>query len=391
MTIFCTPVGRPVPELSAALPEPVVVVGDLAAARAAIGDQVDQVIVLGPQLKLSAVLSFLESECGEHPMLDVVVVRDALMLSDVRRAIRAGARDLLETADVAGLHDVCLRLSERAERRRTSAGETGGGSDRGKVITVFSAKGGAGKTTVATNLAATLNNRGKTRVCLVDLDLEFGDVAITLRLEPRVTLTDALEWDGFQSDLVPELLTPAGPRWDCLLAPVGPGRSDDLPAALTGQILAELANRYEYVVVDTAAAFTDHVLAALDLSDHQVLITAPELPSLKNLRLALDTLDLLGYSKDIRSLVVNRADVKSGLSAAELEGVTMVPLAAHLPSSADVSASINRGVPLVVEQPDHPLSWALRRLAAERLGSGEVLTGKHRTSVLRLRRRSQAA
>jgi pilus assembly protein CpaE len=143
-------------------------------------------------------------------------------------------------------------------------------------------------------------------------------------------------------------------------------------------------------VVDTAAAFTDHVLAALDVSDHQVLITAPELPSLKNLRLALDTLDLLGYRKDIRSLVVNRADVKSGLTAAELEGVTMVPLAAHQPSTADVSASINRGVPLVIEQPEHPFSWALRRLAAERLGSGEILTGKHRPSVFRLRRRSAA-
>lgn len=390
MTILCTPVEPPAPELTAALPQPLVVVGDLAAARAAIGTDDDQVIVLGPQLELPDVVSFLESECGAHPALDVVVVRDALTLSDVRLAIRAGARDLLETADVAGLHDVCARLTERAGRRRGADDDAGTGSGRGKVITVFSAKGGAGKTTVATNLAATLNNRGKTRVCLVDLDLEFGDVAITLRLEPRVTLTDALEWDGFQPDLVPELLTAAGPRWDCLLAPVGPGRSDDLPAALTGQILVELASRYEYVVVDTAAAFTDHVLAALDVSDHQVLITAPELPSLKNLRLALDTLDLLGYRKDIRSLVVNRADVKSGLTAAELEGVTMVPLAAHLPSTADVSASINRGVPLVIEQPEHPFSWALRRLAAERLGSGEILTGKHRPSVFRLRRRSAA-
>jgi pilus assembly protein CpaE len=260
------------------------------------------------------------------------------------------------------------------------------------VITVFSAKGGAGKTTVATNLAATLNDRGAARVCLVDFDLEFGDVAITLRLDPRKTVADMLAWDEFTPDAVPTLLTSAGPRFDCLLAPVGPGQSEKLPTALTGRLLEHLAENYDYVVVDTPAGFTEHVLAALDASDHLVLITAPELPSLKNLRLTLDMLDLLGYSKDIRSLVVNRADVKAGLTPADLEDVTMTPLTAHIPSSPDVPASINRGVPLAVDQPDHPLSRALRRLVAERLDTDRVVRGKHRAPLFaRLMRRKAAA
>lgn len=385
-TILCTP--RPAPaDMAAALPAHVVTVNDLATAAAAIAERPDRVLaVLGPALDFEEVLSFVEAHTVERPGLDVVVVRDRVGLADVRRAVRAGARDVLEAGDVGGLTEACARLGERAARRPAVPEPRG----RGKVITVFSAKGGAGKTTLATNLAATLNDRGATRVCLVDLDLEFGDVAIMLRLQPRTTITDALGWADFEPEAVPELLTPAGPGLDCLLAPVGPGRSDELPATLTTRLLEQLAERYEFVVVDTPAAFTDHVLAALDVSDHHVLITAPELPSLKNLRLTLDTLDLLGFDKGVRSLVVNRADVRAGLTAADLEQVTMTPLTAHLQSSPDVPASINRGVPLVLERPDHPFSRAVRRLVAERLDTSRVLAGKHRPLMRRWRRRQAA-
>jgi pilus assembly protein CpaE len=366
---------------------------DLDAAARAIEAQPEGVlVVLAPSLEFDDVLAFVEAQVALRPWLDVVVMRERVELADVRRAVRAGARDVLEASDITGLADTCAVLADRAARRVVPALVAPERTSRGKVITVFSAKGGAGKTTVATNLAATLNDRGAARVCLVDFDLEFGDVAITLRLDPRKTVADMLAWDEFTPDAVPTLLTSAGPRFDCLLAPVGPGQSEKLPTALTGRLLEHLAENYDYVVVDTPAGFTEHVLAALDASDHLVLITAPELPSLKNLRLTLDMLDLLGYSKDIRSLVVNRADVKAGLTPADLEDVTMTPLTAHIPSSPDVPASINRGVPLAVDQPDHPLSRALRRLVAERLDTDRVVRGKHRAPLFaRLMRRKAAA
>jgi len=391
-TVLCTPLAAP-PEIVAALPGPVVTATDLtAAARAVEAQGGDALVVLAPSLDLDEALAFVEAQVGRRPWLDVVVMRDRVDLADVRRAARAGARDVLEAADVAGLAETCARLGERASRRVIPTVPAAERTSRGKVITVFSAKGGAGKTTVATNLAATLNGRGAARVCLVDFDLEFGDVAITLRLDPRKTVADMLAWEEFTPDAVPSLLTSAGPRFDCLLAPVGPGQSEKLSTALTGRLLDHLADHYDYVVVDTPAGFTEHVLAALDASDHLVLITAPELPSLKNLRLTLDMLDLLGYSKDIRSLVVNRADVKAGLTAADLEDVTMTPLTAHIPSSPDVPASINRGVPLAVDQPEHPLSRALRRLVAERLDTERPLRGKHRAPLFaRLVRRRAAA
>jgi pilus assembly protein CpaE len=391
-TVLCVPLTPPA-EVTTALPGTVTTATDLDAAARAIEAQPEGVlVVLAPSLEFDDVLAFVEAQVALRPWLDVVVMRERVELADVRRAVRAGARDVLEASDITGLADTCAVLADRAARRVVPALVAPERTSRGKVITVFSAKGGAGKTTVATNLAATLNDRGAARVCLVDFDLEFGDVAITLRLDPRKTVADMLAWDEFTPDAVPTLLTSAGPRFDCLLAPVGPGQSEKLPTALTGRLLEHLAENYDYVVVDTPAGFTEHVLAALDASDHLVLITAPELPSLKNLRLTLDMLDLLGYSKDIRSLVVNRADVKAGLTPADLEDVTMTPLTAHIPSSPDVPASINRGVPLAVDQPDHPLSRALRRLVAERLDTDRVVRGKHRAPLFaRLMRRKAAA
>jgi pilus assembly protein CpaE len=391
-TVLCAPLTPPA-EVTTALPGTVTTATDLDAAARAFEAQPEGVlVVLAPSLEFDDVLAFVEAQVALRPWLDVVVMRERVELADVRRAVRAGARDVLEASDITGLADTCAVLADRAARRVVPALVAPERTSRGKVITVFSAKGGAGKTTVATNLAATLNDRGAARVCLVDFDLEFGDVAITLRLDPRKTVADMLAWDEFTPDAVPTLLTSAGPRFDCLLAPVGPGQSEKLPTALTGRLLEHLAENYDYVVVDTPAGFTEHVLAALDASDHLVLITAPELPSLKNLRLTLDMLDLLGYSKDIRSLVVNRADVKAGLTPADLEDVTMTPLTAHIPSSPDVPASINRGVPLAVDQPDHPLSRALRRLVAERLDTDRVVRGKHRAPLFaRLMRRKAAA
>jgi len=186
-----------------------------------------------------------------------------------------------------------------------------------RIITVFSAKGGCGKTTVATNLAVALNASGARQVCLVDLDLAFGDVAISLQLTPSRTLIDAVATQIMSDDdeRVSALLTPFRPGLDCILAPVEPGDAEKIPATLVSDLLERLRHRYDYVVIDTPSQFSEHVLAALDASHHHVLLTTPEVPALKNLRLTLDMLDLLSYSRDARSIVFNRSDAHGGLSA----------------------------------------------------------------------------
>jgi len=259
---------------------------------------------------------------------------------------------------------------------------------RGRIVTVFSPKGGTGKTTIATNLAVALHEDGRNRVCLLDLDLEFGDVAISLQLEPIKSLVDAVT-DNLQDDeddVIGALTTEYRPGFDCILAPIEPGDAAKIPPEIVSALLVVLPFRYDYIVVDTPSAFSENVLAALDASDHHVLITNPEVPSLKNLRLTLDMLDLLRYGHDKRSIVFNRSDDAAGLSETDLENALRAPIAARVPTSRDVPASINRGVPIVAGKPDHPVSKAIRSFAADAL-IGDDDAARTRAGLGRLFRR----
>ncbi|WP_020391202.1 AAA family ATPase [Kribbella catacumbae] len=240
-----------------------------------------------------------------------------------------------------------------------------------RIVTVFAAKGGCGKTTVATNLAAVLHDRGGHRVCLVDLDLEYGDAASMLGLRPERSMVDALAVaDQLTPETVATLMTNYLPGFDCLLAPTRPGEARLIPATLVSRLLAVLPLSYDFVVVDTPSHFTPHVLAALDAADHQILVTTPERPALKNLRATLDMLDLLPYDRAARSIVVNRSDAGSDLPAGLLDELIRSPIAGRLPAWDDVPASINRGEPLAAAQPDHAVSQAIRQLAAAFLSDG---------------------
>ncbi|QNE18330.1 AAA family ATPase [Kribbella qitaiheensis] len=242
----------------------------------------------------------------------------------------------------------------------------------GQLITVFAAKGGCGKTTLATNLATVLHDRGAHRVCLFDLDLEFGDAAGVLGLRSERSMMDALSYDAAgdpsYADLTPagalKLMTPYRPGLDCLLAPTRPGEAALIPVSLVSRLLEVLPLLYDFVVVDTPSRFSTQVLAALDAADHHVLVTTPDRPALKNLRATIDVLDLLQYDRTARSIVVNRSDAAADLPDSVLDELVRSPIAGHLPSWNGVPASINRGEPLVAADRDHPVSLAIRQLAA---------------------------
>jgi pilus assembly protein CpaE len=163
------------------------------------------------------------------------------------------------------------------------------------------------------------------------------------------------------------LLTRYKPNLDMLLAPVTPGDAEKIPPPLVGELLRVLSGIFDYVVVDTPAQFSEHVLVAMDASAHHVLLTTPDVPALKNLRITLDMLDLLSYPRQIRSVVLNRADSKVGLSLDDVERVVRWPIVAHIPSSREVPVSINKGTPLMLASPGHPVSQAIGRFAKQRL------------------------
>ncbi|MFF0343851.1 CpaE family protein [Kribbella sp. NPDC004875] len=364
MTIYCQPAASP-GDLTTSVGGTVRVVDDLDAALRALGeDPSEDLVLVGPSTDLGTALRFTERLRLERPAVGVILIRDQVDVALLTQALRAGVREVVAADDQPALSDACERSRALSGQRVTAERD----ETKGKVVTVFAAKGGCGKTTITINLAAALAAGGTHRVCVVDLDLSFGDVAISVQLDPLRTISDALPMSGhLDTTGAASLLTAYGPGLDMLLAPVTPGDAEKIPAALVGELLAVLRGMYDFVVVDTPAQFSEHVLTAMDVSDHHVLLTTPDTPALKNLRIALDMLDLLSYSRDIRSVLVNRSDSKVGLSTSDVEHVVHSPVSAQVPSSRNVPVSINKGTPIVIATPAHPVSQAITRFARERL------------------------
>lgn len=352
--------------LSPAIASDTVVVADLVALRRAlVDDPRHELVVLGPDVEMSVVADFTSAERVARPALGVVLVRRRLDTAVLKEALRAGVREVVKVDDLTGLTRACtssLEVTRQLRGAGTAAAVTDGGK-LGRLVTVFSAKGGCGKTTLATNLAAACAKQGH-RVCLLDLDLAFGDVAIALQLFPERGVADlAGRTSGVDRNAVASIVTSHSPRLDALLAPVEPGIAEQISAAVVTDLLQCLKGMYDVVVVDTPPAFTDQVLSAFDASDHLALVTTLDIPALKNLKLTLETLELLGYSRDRWNIVLNRADSKVGLAVEDVEKTLGVPIAAQIPSSRAVPASVNRGVAIVQESPNHAVSSSIRAFA----------------------------
>jgi pilus assembly protein CpaE len=326
----------------------------------------EDVIVLGPSVDVRSALETAERLRLSHPSMGVVLVRrrvDSALLTD---ALRAGVREVVEERDLTGINAAVKRVSDLATALRGGEAPVDDSNDTGRVVTVFSAKGGSGKTTIATNLATALADKGSRSVCLVDLDLQFGDVAIVLQLFPEHTIADAISL-GEQLDLaaLQALLTQHSPGLASLIAPTDPSQPSEVTAPLVSKILGLLRQHFDFVVVDTPPAFDDQVLAALDASDLVALVATLDIPALKNLKLTLETLELLNYPVERQRVLLNRADSKVGLSLSEVEKTLRSTISAQIPSSRDVPASINRGSPLMLDEPKHPVSIAIRTFAVE--------------------------
>jgi pilus assembly protein CpaE len=331
-------------------------------------DQEEVLVVFGPSTALAEAVAFAEHHRSRRPGLGVILLRHHLDANVVAEAMRAGVREVVPYGDRAALIEACARSVETSEQVTDDGGVPDPDAPtQGQVITVFSGKGGTGKSVLATNLAVALAAGGQRRVCLIDLDLTFGDVAIMMELAPERTIAaavpvaDRIDETGFRT-----LLTRHRSGVDILLAPVQPADADQVTRDLIAELIYLARGCFDHIVIDCASALNDQMLAALDAAHHFVLVTTPELPALKSLRVTLDTFDLLDYQRDRRTVVLNRADSKVGLSAADVEKAIRMPIAAHVPSSRDVPASVNRGIPLVLDQPGHAVSTAIRDLANKR-------------------------
>lgn len=322
-----------------------------------------QLVVIGPDIDLDAACSLAELERIDRPELGVILLRHRVDVTTLSQALRSGVREVVQVGDQTALSDAIKRSLELSSQI-TGHAQSSAGPHGGKVITVFSAKGGVGKTTLATNLATYLATTGA-KTLIVDLDLMFGDVAISLQVMPAhgigdlVSMRGHLDEQGVQSVVIRH----EDSGLDIIAAPSDPGVADRIPAAVVEELIRVARGTYTYIIVDTPPNLTEHVLTACDLSDLTLLVATLDIPAVKNLRVAMNTLDTLGASTDGRLVVLNRSDAKVGLKADDVEVALKHRIAAQVPSSQAVPASVNRGVPLVLDDPRSPVSSAVREIA----------------------------
>ncbi|TIC84132.1 P-loop NTPase [Nocardioides sp. GY 10127] len=318
----------------------------------------ETVVVIGPSVALLEATALAEAQRVERPWVGAVLLRESVDTHVLARALDAGVRSVVDVADEPAL----VTAVERARTLGTALAPPVEKAGRGgHVVTVFSLKGGVGKSLVATNVASALADRGR-RVCLVDLDVTCGDVALMLRLTPTATLADLPRLGVIDLPGVQSLLTRCEERLSVLAAPLRPGET--VPADQLGEVLDLLTSEFDVVVVDTAGTFDDHTLAALDHADQLLLVGTADIPSLKSLKVALSTLDLLDLTRQRRSLVLNRIEPRVALGTSEIEETLGMPVTVSLPADREVVATLNRTETLVRTRPGNPVTKGLTRLAA---------------------------
>jgi pilus assembly protein CpaE len=272
---------------------------------------------------------------------------------------------IVETGLAVGAADV-LVLPQSAETlifALRKAARVATATDSGKVVTVFSPKGGSGKTVLATNLAVAAARSGQ-ETLLIDLDLQFGDSALTLAVAPRATITDLAASAGDVDGEKLKAFVSTDPRTGVavLPAPQRPEEADMIGQAELGAILRAARNAYDAVVIDTGPLFDAAVLAALDHSDQLLLVGNPEVTSLKNVRIALETIDRLGFDRERVSLVANRLGAAGGVGHADIEQALDAKIAFELPDDPEVPAAVNRALPVVVADKDSSFARAISDL-----------------------------
>lgn len=325
----------------------------------------EYVVLLGPTLGDQEAVETCEVLRRTAPAISSVIVRERLEGPLLAAAMKAGARDVVQHQDAAALAGSLQRALELYVALRGPAGAL----HVSKVISVFSPKGGVGKTTLSVNLALALAEKGARRVCLVDLDLAFGDVAITMQLFPTHSIEQAVgAEESVDVEMIDSLLTRHQDSLMVLAAPPHPDTRDRVSPQLISRIVRTLRETFDFVVIDTAPSFDEQVLTALDETDEVVIVTTLDVPTLKNVKVAVETFDALHIAKERRHLVLNRADDEVGIGADKVQGILGMPVDVQIASSIDIAAATNAGNPVVVSNPQHQMSLAVRQLAARLAG-----------------------
>jgi pilus assembly protein CpaE len=324
------------------------------------------VVILGPAVDTDAVMELARIFDRDHP--DVVVAIVTETTADLwAQAVRAGVRAVVEPAvspqELRPTLDEVLQTAA-ARRERRAAGATGDEvrNPGTRVIAVISPKGGSGKTTTATNLAVGLAQVAPNEVVIVDVDLQFGDVASALRLTPEKTISDTIRAGVLDTTTLKVLLTPHPASLFALCAPESLAQADDIDPGRLADIVQPLASDFRYIVIDTAAGIDPYALAAIELATDLLVVSTTDVPCVRGVRKAIEALDAVGFGDKPRHFLLNRADARVGLSSSDIESTLGVHVDVSVPSSQGMWLSLNSGTPILESDPTSPAGRAMSEL-----------------------------
>jgi len=329
----------------------------------------------GEGVSADVTLHVLESSSSEGIAENVLRLREVVDAPLILAAY-GKPNGIVETGIAVGAADV-LVLPQPAETLLFAIQKAAiaNGGTVGKVVMVFSPKGGSGKTALATNLAAATARSGVDTL-LVDLDLQFGDSALTLSVSARASIADLAASAGeIDVEKLGAFVTKdARTGLDVLPAPQRPEEADVVGQAELSAILESARGAYGAVVIDTGPLFDGPMLAALDYTDELLLVANPEVTSLKNVRIGLETLERLGFQRDKVSLVANRVGAAGGMGRKEIEEALDAEVAYELPDDSVVPVAVNRAVPVVVSEENSRFSQAIEKLGSSVFAASHVTT-----------------
>lgn len=327
-----------------------------------------RMLLLGPSFAGPESMEQIRTLHNQDPSLVLMLVADEVTADLLRQGMRAGVSDVLEAPlDEQKIEEAIEQFAHDVLKRQSAAKvpEAPVESEKGKVVTIWSAKGGSGTTVVATNISLLLNRIEGKKVVLVDADLQFGDVCLVLQLEPRFTMVNAAhELHHLDSEMLDSLLTEHHTGLKVLAAPLEPAFADDITTAGLIQMIEILQEEYDYIIIDTASMLDELILSLVEKSDQVLMVVDMDLPSVKNAKLALETLRLLKFSTSNVQLVMNRNNSKAKLDNKEIEGALRMDIEASVPSDASVAASVNEGRPVVEADPKSKVSKGFESIAA---------------------------
>jgi pilus assembly protein CpaE len=295
----------------------------------------------------------------EHTRAPIMLVASGEASRLLDEALDADVSDVLLLPQLPDNVVFALRKAAHHGRRV----ETAHGR-KGTIVTVFSPKGGTGKTVVATNLASALAKREGRKTLLLDLDLQFGDAAIMLGVEPEKTIFDLVVAPGeLDSEKLSGYTTHHACGLEMLPAPLRPEDAELVTEVKVARLLEVAREAYDVIVVDTSPFFHGAMLATLDRTDQLFLVCGLDVPTLKNVKLALRTLELLSFPRERMRLVLNRANSKVGMKPGEVEDALGMKISSQVPSDRAVPLGVNKGQPVVLGEPGSDFAKALFGLA----------------------------